>query len=197
MLHLTAKSRFNFGSAPHCCLHCLAHTHCIMRSDRGRCSAGRMLRVPPPDVRGSAGRNSIVTFVTWNDTVKVNRGQRSRCIFINWTMVNIFVSGTPGLRATVEMICATFTFVTWKNPLKVNRGQRSRCNFINWAMVNIFVYRHPGPGATVEMICATFTFVTWKNPLKVNRGQRSRCAFINWAIVNIFVYMHPGLRSNR
>ncbi len=26
--------------------------------------------------------------------------------------------GTPGLGATVEMICATFTFVTWKNPLK-------------------------------------------------------------------------------
>jgi len=75
--------------------------------------------------------------------------------------------GTPGLGATVEMICTTFTFVTWKNPLKVNRGQRSRCNFINWAMVNIFVYRHPGLGATVEMICATVTFVTWKTHFKV------------------------------
>jgi len=34
-------------------------------------------------------------------------------------------TGTPGLGATVEMICATFAFVTWKNPLKVNevKGQ--------------------------------------------------------------------------
>ena len=52
---------------------------------------------------------------------------------------------TPGLGATVEMICATFTFVTWKTPLKVNRGQRSTCALIDWATVNIFVYRHPGP----------------------------------------------------
>jgi len=111
-----------------------------------------------------------------------------------WTYLCI---GTPGLGATVEMICTTFTFVTWKNPLKVNRGQRSRCNFITCAMVNIFVYRHPGPRSTVEMICTTFTFVKWKNPLKVNRGQRSRCTFISWAVVNIFVYRHPGPRSNR
>ena len=26
--------------------------------------------------------------------------------------------GTPGIGATVEMICATFIFVTWKNPHK-------------------------------------------------------------------------------
>ena len=32
-------------------------------------------------------------------TQKVNQGQRSRCTFINWAMVNIFVHRHPGPRS--------------------------------------------------------------------------------------------------
>jgi hypothetical protein len=32
--------------------------------------------------------------------LKVNRGQRSRCVFINWAMVNIFVYRQPGPRSS-------------------------------------------------------------------------------------------------
>ncbi len=116
----------------------------------------------------------------WNDHLKLSRGQRSRCTFINLAMVNIFVYRPPGLGATVETICATFTFVTWKTPLKVSRGRRSRCNFINWAMVNIFVYRHPEARSSRwddRGLCATFTFVTWKNPLKSQPRSKVKVYF--------------------
>jgi hypothetical protein len=45
------------------------------RSDRRRCRAGRMLGVPAANMRGSAGRNSIVTYVTMRWLFKVTWGQ--------------------------------------------------------------------------------------------------------------------------
>ncbi len=47
-------------------------------------------------------------------TPKVLQGQRSWCIFINWTMVNILSIGTLGLEATVQTMRAILTFVTLK-----------------------------------------------------------------------------------
>ena len=35
----------------------------------------------------------------WNDPLKVNRGQRSRCTCLNWAMVNIFVYRRPTPRS--------------------------------------------------------------------------------------------------
>jgi hypothetical protein len=35
----------------------------------------------------------------WDDPLKHNRGQRSRCIFINWAMVNKFFYRHPGPRS--------------------------------------------------------------------------------------------------
>ncbi len=38
------------------------------------------------------------TFVTWENPLKINGGQRSRCVF-NWALVNIFVYRHPRPRS--------------------------------------------------------------------------------------------------
>ena len=129
----------------------------------------------------------------WNYPLKVNRGQRSRCSFINWTMVNLFVYRHPGPRSSRCEDLRQFHF----RDLEMIRSRSSKVKFFCgfWkAHIDFPIVFHSNMRLShkVKKISAIFTFVTLKWPLKVNQGQRSKCIFISWAMMNIFVYRHPG-----
>ena len=54
----------------------------------------------------------------WNDPLKLNRGQRSRCTFIHWATVNIFVYRYPGRRSSRWEDMRHFHFHDLVKPLK-------------------------------------------------------------------------------